>query len=77
MRVSNIGKRLKTLKNFQVPSFCLTFRHFFGPPPTIHSHTQLVKDVTVVVAMVANTIDKQLDIVNKPVEQLLSLYVHH
>ena len=28
MRVSNIGKRKKTLKNFQVPSFCLTFRHF-------------------------------------------------
>ena len=37
----------------------------------------LGKGVTVVVAMVANTIDKQLDIVNKPVEQLLSLYVHH
>ncbi len=30
MRVSNIGKRKKTLKNFQVPSFCLTFRHFLS-----------------------------------------------
>ena len=30
MRVSYIGKRQKTLKNLQVPSFCLTFRHFLG-----------------------------------------------
>ena len=28
VRVSYIGKRKKTLKNFQVPSFCQTFRHF-------------------------------------------------
>ena len=26
---NDIGKRKETLKNFQVPSFCLTFRHFF------------------------------------------------
>ena len=66
----------ESIPGSQLLSDVQTFFWFQSPPPAIHSHTQLVKDVTVVVAMVAN-IDKQLDIVNKPTSQLESLYNFH